>query len=444
MCKRWLIVLLIVVTSAMFRCWAQQFPASSQEATVDQSGGSNANDFRPLSGAQPISLGLGAPQQLAISLAASQLWNSNLTGGVNNLKGWYPGYSFGGSLQLSLEKASSQTTLNYSGNGIDYPDRDPALLTYQNLNFSQSFRVGRWGFTAADSFNYSPNSPFGGYGFGLPTNASFTGQPVLSPQNVPNQSILTPYVDSFYNSVMGQVQYGITPRSSWTASASYGLLRFPDSSLSNTNQITASVGYNYALSAKDSIAVTDMYSHFQYTDFESSFWSDTIQLGYSHRLNGRLALQLSGGPNVTNTTNLGIAQRDVRFGGTGALLYSKARTSLALSGFAGTTSGSGVLNGANTQSGQFSVTHGFSTTWTTAVALGYSHNSGLVQGESYNTIFISPNMRRAITRNLGVNFNYTYQRQLSNVSCIGANCANVSGSIISFGVDYKFRPIRLE
>jgi len=446
MCKRGLTLVLVLATSALLRCWAQQESASSQ-GVVDSGGSSTAqsnNSWAP-SSAQPISLGLGGTQQVDISLAASQVLTSNPIGNVNSAQGWYPGYSFGGTLQLSLDGASSQTRLNYTGNGIGYPDRTPSLLMYQNVGFSHSFRVGRWSFTAVDSFNYSPNSPFGGYGYGLPTNIGNAGQPVLSPQNLPNQSILTPYVNSFYNTVMGQVQYGITPRSSWTASASYGLLRFPDSSFSNTNQVNVSAGYNYGLSANDSVAITDTFSHFQYTDFSSSFWSNTVQLGYSHKLNARLALQLAGGPEIRNTTNLGLAQQSIGFAGNGSLLYSKARTSLALTGFAGTTGGSGVLYGATTQSGQFSVSQRISEAWITGVTLGYAHNSGLVQNQqSYNSAFVSPNMRRAITRNLGVTFNYTYQRQLSSAGCVGPSCATFSGSTFSFGVDYKFRPIRLE
>jgi hypothetical protein len=446
MSKNWLILLVIVITSAMFQGWAQEVPTSPENATLDENRASStqSNDFRPLSGGQPISLGLGGPKQLDVSLNVNQLWTSYPVGGGNAANGSYPGWSFGGTLQLSLDKGSSQTILNYSGNGIDYPDRNPALLMYQNLGVSHSFKLGRWGFTLADAFNYSPNSPFGGYGIGLPGSAGST-QPVLNQQNVPNQSILTPYVNSYMNSVMGQVEYGITRRSSWTASGTYGFLRFPDSSLSNSNQLSASVGYNYALSEKDSIAVSNVFSRFQYPDLDFSFWSNAVQFSYSHQLKGRLALQLAGGPEITNTTNLALVQRAVQFSGTGSLLYSKGHTSMGISGVSGTTAGSGVLAGARTETAQFSVSQALSNTWSTTVAMGYAHNTGLVQGQqAYNTLFFSPNMRHAITRNIGVNFNYTYQRQLSSTGCAGLSCAALSGSFVTFGVDYRFRPRRFE
>ena len=71
-------------------------------------------------------------------------------------------------------------------------------------------KVGRWTLTAADTLNYSPNSPFGGYGYTLaPAQQLRRHSSVVNPQYVPNQSILTPYTSSYFNTVLGQARVRI-------------------------------------------------------------------------------------------------------------------------------------------------------------------------------------------------------------------------------------------
>ena len=68
--------------------------------------------------------------------------------------------SFGGALRLVFDSAKSQTVLNYSGNGIAYPNQTPVWTTYQNLSFSQIVRTGRWTLTGIDTPSaIAPNSP---------------------------------------------------------------------------------------------------------------------------------------------------------------------------------------------------------------------------------------------------------------------------------------------
>jgi hypothetical protein len=388
---------------------------------------------------------MGGRKQMDIALYTTQSWDSAAYGSNSTGSNWQPTTSFGGSLNLGLDRQNSQTSLNYNGHAIAYPNRpDHVWNTYQTLGFSHSVKIGRWGLTAIDSFSISPDSPFGGLGFGLPSGGSGSGQPILNPQYVPNQSILTDYATNYFNSMTGQVSYGLSRRASVTASVAYGILRFTDASFQNTNQITASTGYNYSLTAKDSISVTYTFGHIDYTDFSSSYVSHTMQLGYTHKLNGRFSIQLAGGPEVVDTSNLGFSNVRVQSSGNAAILYSRARTSLSLSYFRGTTGGSGVLTGATTQFAQGNVSREISKAWTTSLSVGYGNNRGLVQQQTYNTLYVSPSMRRAVTRNLGLTLNYSYQHQLASSNCVSAVCGDLGRNFLSVGLDYRFRPIRLE
>jgi hypothetical protein len=401
-------------------------------------------DNKPPSGALPLGLGIGGEKLLNISLNASQSWDSSPPVALSTPKSWEPEPSFGGALRLSFDTIKSQTRLNYSGNVLAFPNGDPTWRTYQDVGFSQSVNMGRWTLTAADTFNYSPNSPFGGYGLGLTANSGAVASSTINPQYVPNQSILTTYAASYFNTALGQVEYGLTHRLSWTATGSYGIMRFPDSALYDSNQLLASTGYNHSLTARDAIFGTYNYSEFHYTLINSSFTSQNIQFGYSHKVTGRMSFQASGGPQFTNTTSLGTKQKQIRFSGAASLAYSRGYTSLALTYFAGTTAGSGVLTGAQTQNVQFTVGRTFSRAWTTDLSCGYSNNSGLVQQQSYDSFYVAPAIRRAVTRNLGLSFNYSYQRQLTQSACSGPVCGTVSRNLLTAGIDYRFRPIHLE
>jgi hypothetical protein len=297
--------------------------------------------------------------------------------------------------------------------------------------------------SAADTFSYSPNSPFGGFGVSL-AGSDFSSSQVLNPQFVPNQTLLTPYATRYSNSVLGEVEYGLSRRSSWTVSGSYGILKFADTQFYNSDQVSASTGYNYSLTAHDSVSVSYSYGRTNYPSLTSHFLTHSAQVGYTKNLGGRLALHIAAGPQMVDVGNLGAADKKVQFSGMGYLAYNRGRNRASVNFESQTTGGSGVFTGANTQSVQGSVGRQISNGWSAALNGGYSRNSGLVQQQTYNSLFVSPNLRRSVTRNLGATFNYMYQYQLSSSTCTTVVCGNLGRNLFSFGLDYRFSPIRLE
>ncbi len=424
--------------------------SSSSAPSVNQSSAGSTDtvraDNRAPSGVQPLGLGITGKKELNIAVNGSESWDSN--SGVTPQSGtdWEPLTTFGGTVSLRRQGNTSLTSLNYSGQGIAYPNRNPAFTTYQGLGFAQSFQLGRWQLLASDAFNFSPNAAFGGFGTVLlpPVNAS--AQPVLNPQYVPNQSIFTPYGTSLMNTVAGQIEYGLSRRSSWTASGSYGILEYTNSGFYNTHQMTASTGYNYSFTAKDSISVSYIYNLFNYDNFNNSFYSNSAQISYSRRVTGRIALQLGGGPQFISTNGLGVSQQRTQFAGNGLLSYSRARTSLSLTYFSGMTGGSSVLLGSTTDQVQFTTSRQLSREWSTAVFAGYSRNTGLIQPQqkSYDSLYLGTSLNRALGKRASATFSYSYQRQIASSNCVGVVCGDLSRNFLTLGISYSFRPIRLE
>jgi len=447
------ILMAAAILVAVNCCWGQVQGAASQNSgpaspigseTTANTASSAPGDNRPPSGAQPVGLGIGGSNSVNISLNANQAWDSRPPVSISSTNSWEPETTFGGELQLNLDTVKAHTRLNYDGSAIVYPNGSPSWRSYQNFGFSQDVRLGRWTLTGADTLNYTPNSPYGGYGYGLAPASGGSSSAVLNPQYVPNQSILTPFASSYFNTVLGQVEYGLSRRSSWTANGSYGILRYPDSNLYDTNQLMASTGYNYSLTARDAIFATYNYSDFRYLAYDSIFTSQSVQLGYSRKVSGRISFQVSGGPQFTNATALGAGQKQIQFSGSANLVYSRGYTNLGLTYFAGTTAGSGVMTGAQTNNVQATIGHSFSHAWTSSFSVGYSNNRGLVQAQSYDSLYVSPALRRSVTRNFGLTFNYTYQKQLTQTTCAGLVCGDFDRSFASVGIDYRFKPIRLE
>ena len=71
----------------------------------------------------------------------------------------------------------------------------------------------------------------------------------------PNQSIYTPLSRQLSNTMGGEIQYGLSPRSSWTVGLTYGGLYYPDQDFGNNHQINVRSGYNRNWTAKDTVSV---------------------------------------------------------------------------------------------------------------------------------------------------------------------------------------------
>ncbi|HLH07347.1 MAG TPA: hypothetical protein VKW78_08920 [Terriglobales bacterium] len=401
-----------------------------------------AADTRPLTGAQPFSLGISGHKQMSVSLFASEGWDSN-PGVIAGTGTAFESLTIaGGSLALQRQLQTSQTALAYSGSVVHYSTSQPAFSTSQNLSFSQNFQIGRWNLTGADAFTYTPNSLMGG-GFLLPIPEQVPDA-VIKPQYAPNQSILNPYGAQYGNTVMGQVAYDLSRRSTWTASAIYGIERFQDFSLYDYNEITGTSGYNYGLTSKDSIGISYNYSLFRYDNFNSQFHSQGLQLSYGRKIGGRMSFQASGGPQFINSGGLTKAANQITYNGSASLDYQRARTSVSISYFTGTTAGAGVLYGATTSTAQVSVSRPLGTTWSATGIFGYSRNSDLTNtSQIYQGLFVGANVHRSLGRYAGLTLNYNYQRQVSD-NCVGLACGDLNRQIAGVAFNWSFRPIPLE
>jgi hypothetical protein len=362
-----------------------------------------------------------------------------------------------GNLSLLETWNRSQLAVNYSGGGSVSTDPLQGNNYYHQLGFVQAFNWERWQLIFIDQFSYLPQAQFG---FGVSSNLATPGiggplqpaLPGLQTNYQPNQSILTSLGPRYSNSITTQVAYDISPRGSVTLSGSYGILRFVQTGNIDTNDSIFSIGYNYALSQKDAIGVLYRFSGYRYIGDPQAFNSHAALLAYGHKVTGRLALQLFGGPEVT-TFRVPVNNKSDRtsVAGGGGVTYASPRTGLSITYNHGVSGGSGQLAGASADQLQNSINYQLSRVWQGNLTLGFARNTSLgLSGTSqvsqtYDSWFAGGGISRPLGRTANFTFGYTAYIQSSRLPvCVVSACStSYVQHQLSLGFQWHARPLVL-
>jgi hypothetical protein len=416
-------------------------------------------DESPLSGAEGFTLGTsaGARSYVSPSIRYSQIGdNSGRTSGSTNAL-WRTTGTMIGSISLQRLTGRSQMTIDYSGGGMLFDTLGSPRGSFHRLGISEHLTFRRLTILLADSMTYLPESSFGaggiggistglfgglgsggigtggfGSGFGGFAGGGFGGG--LVPGISPTQSILTGIGRRISNTSLGQIQYALGPRSSFTASGSYGLLRFLDSGFIESNNYRFMAGYDYKLNKSDTIGVIYSMNMMRFTGIAQSADVHTVHLAYGRRLTGRMALRLSGGPQFGQFDNavIGSSSR-VSWSVRSSLIVNFRSTDLGLNYMHATTTGSGVLVGADTDQVNGSLHKQITRMWSAGFTGGFARNHSIRQlnltgvERIVKTWHGGFNLQRPLNRQASLSFVYDVSGQLGNnpVGCTGITCGRL-------------------
>lgn len=467
---RWAGVLLLVLIFVPV-VWAQDSsqggqtaPAGTPSQTVPNPASAQSNsgspmqpDTHPLAGAYLFTLGSLAEGHNYVQPAFS----------IGEMAATNPGYVSNGKQQLTtatVPEASlalvsrsrrNSVSLDYLGGGYIYNNAPGLSSTFQSASIADDMQFRRLTLGVSDMFSYLPESAFGFGSFGglgglgSSTLGSFgSGLGGVNPSYMPGQSILTSPVGSFTNTALIQAQYALSARTSVTAVGSYGVFQAKQrqSGFLSGNMIDGSASIQHALTARDSVGVSYRYGTFHYTGVDESFDSNSVDFNYGRKITGRLALQLSGGPEFIRSRLGNASRNETLASGFGDLTYALGRNSFGVSGGRFASSGSGVLAGADTEEVAGSWSRRLTRKLSSSVSLGLSHNAGLVSGPSadhYEYLYSGASLTWAFSRYVSLYVNYDYQRQITNAGPCTTNavCAgNLARQIIAVGFIFKPRP----
>lgn len=309
----------------------------------------------------------------------------------------------------------------------------------------------------ADSINYSPEGRGGGgQGFGLlGLDQGFSGNQLVNLNQllVPNNSILTANSGRISNTIVGEVSLTPNARSGLTFSGSYGVLHFVDPGFIDGENLNFRAGYNYTLSARDSLGIVYQHGIFQFSGTSQENSTDTAHFTYGRQLTGRLTWQVAGGPQYTVVNPaIGPTRKLLRWSMSTSLNYHLNRSSMELRYLHATTGGSGFLLGAETDQVQGSYSRQLSRMWRGSFNTSFARNrsltgfAGSLGGRRFNTWVVGTSLSRPVGRTASMSLTYSLQRQTSqNVNCVGANCAfDGFRHVFGIGFSFRFSPLQLD
>jgi hypothetical protein len=398
---------------------------------LDQQTQSVQPDSRPLSGVQNPTIGTPGirhsywvPGIQYSNTARSNALNSTANSGWNTT-------SFV-STDLSLLEAWSHSTLsaNYSGGGYFSTDKGQRNGQYQQLAANYEIDGRRWQVLFVDEFSYLPESSFG---FGGPSALSAPGisgslaVPAAGLQTgyVPNQTILAALGPRYSNSTAVQLTYRVSARGSVTLAGVYEMLRFVDPGNVNSDTEMLNAGYDYAVTRRDSIGFVYRFGAYRYPGDPQALGDHVVQFEYGRKITGRMALKLVGGPEFTGfRVPIGTLRERISGSGSGSLMYSFARTNVAVTYSHGVNGGSGVFSGASSDQVNATFSRQLTRVWNGNMNFGYAKNrqiSSASGSPTFNTWFAGGGLSRSLGHMAYFSLGYQAQIQGASAAAVGTN-----------------------
>ncbi len=416
-------------------------------------------DDRPLTGFQQLTVGT-PPERHSYWIPGISYTNFIQSNAVTQGggSGWYSTSYMVGNLSLSQNWSTSQLSVNYSGGGTLSSNSTVGNGQFEQFGASQTFDWRRVQLTFLDQFSYLPASQFG-FGAGTPLAVPGVGGP-LAPnlpglQNgfTPNQSIFAALGPRYSNSFGTQLNYALTPTNSLTFGGVFGILRFTELGNIESNDVNLNAGYNLQVSRSDTLGLSYRFSTYHYLDSPQAIGDHLAQAVYGKRLTGRLALLLSGGPEVTDyrvPQGPGTKTQYIAPSASANLTCAFPAGGLSLSYNHGVNNGGGVLLGATSDQVMGSGTRKLTRIWSGNASVGYARNTNLggatgTQTLAFNAIYVGAGLQRPLSRTTNFTLNYNANIQTSNnTTCVVANCgANFTTHVITVGLEWRAQPFVL-
>jgi hypothetical protein len=414
-------------------------------------------DQRPLTGVQTPTL--GTPELRHSYWVPGIQYGNTIQNQALNLptpSGWYSNNYVAGNLSLLEAWSHSKLSLNYSGGGVFSTDSTIGNGYFHELSAMQEFTSSRWQLQFLDQFSYLPESQFGFGGvanLNIPGISGSLGPPLpgLQSNYVPNQSIFTSVGSRYSNAGAVQLVYALSSRGSVTFSGSYGMLRFNEAGSIDTDDEIGSIGYSYAVTKNDTIGLVYRFSAFHYSGNPQAIGDQSFNVAYGRKITAKLALQLYGGPNVTNfRVPIGGKTNRISGGGGGTLNYGFKRGTLSLTYDHSVTGGSGIFLGSRSDLLQTGLIHQLGRVWSGNMQFGFARNRSLINvaplgTQDYSAWFAGAGLSRSLGHNASFTLGYTARIQTTNLPVLAAGTSDTSylQHLISLNFQWHTRPLVL-
>ena len=372
-----------------------------------------------------------------------------------------------GSLALQREWSREKLVLEYEGGVGYYNSAGIGVKSIQQFDLENRVSWQRGHFGIHNSFNYLPEGTFGAaYGSlnGLGGILSGGSSPVFFGGGAFGSLGQVPRIMDL---VLADVVQDLSPKSSVTFAAGYGLLHFTGNTVVlgpdlnpvgfiGNSQVTAQAGYSRVLGPHDQAALVYGYQGFNFSVTGLGFHSHVVQVMWGHRVSGRLDFLVGAGPQITQINVSGVQNTSVGTAGRVSLRYHFPQTMLHMSYDHYNTAGSGFFAGQKSDVLRFGVSRPLGRVWSMGADAGYAYSQRLqalptgvgVNAAIYGYGFAGAALHRMFTRNLHGFVSYQFNDLYFNAgSCVlGVPvCQRVSQRhVATVGIDWTPKPIRLD
>jgi hypothetical protein len=371
---------------------------------------------------------------------------------------WSTWSSLYGGIDVHRISGNSAMTLSYLAGGSISNNGSSSNGVVQGLNFADKITLRRETIYVFEQLSYLPETSYGlgGLGGGGLGGISLPGVGGLglAPGLTPDQTVLTTQGGQILsNSLVLEGDTQLSGRSSVTLLGGYSLLHYFGTTELDYGDVNARIGYNRQVTRADSIGISYTYSAIRYDNVAQAIDNHVAQISYGRRITGRLAFQLSGGPEfsvfstpIVANTGASPSTSELYWTISSSLQYRLSRTQLAANYFHGVSGGSGILPGAISDNVSGTASRQLTRTIGSSFNFGYSRNEAVnvsaVGNQAYDYWFGGASLNRPWGRNLNVSLWYQLQYQSSNSSfCIGTSCStNFIRHLISVTLDWHTRP----
>jgi hypothetical protein len=325
---------------------------------------------------------------------------------------------------------------------------------FHDLIVTQEAAWARWHVLLRDDFMASPGASFTGQGMGGPgLSAQFSsllGASLSSIASafVPSETINTGEAMRYRNSILGQAEYSFSRRSAFTFSGSYGLLHFTGPGYISSSLFDVQAGYDYLLDPVNSVAILASYGKIDYTGTGSSTTDYVGALAYGRKITGRLAFQISAGPQeILSAAPGGVGNFHLLFVSVNsALSYERRRSGVSFSYVRGLSGGSGLYLGSTSNTFSGTAHYQFTRFWSGSVNGGYALNNSLAAKGApttqFDNWFVGANLGRRLGTHAQVNFNYGATKQNNPAICpVVGGCGGTGlQQTVGMSVNWHLRP----
>jgi hypothetical protein len=424
---------------------------------VDDSGLTLRPDSTTLTGAQVA--GLGTPDERhSYFVPGFQYGNffRSSTLEAPEVGDWNSTSFIAGNISLLQQWSRAEFALNYTGGGTFATDPKQGNGFYHQFQAQQIFEWRHAKLSVIDQFDYLPQSQFG---FGVSSPLAMPGiggplgpsLPALQTNYLPNQSIFDTLGSRYSNSATTELATYLSPRSTITFSASYGILRFDDPGNIASDDEIGSLGYDYQLTKRDTIGVLYRYTGYTYLGDPQKIGDHVAQLAYGRKITGRAALQLFVGPEITEfRVPLNNQTQRISFSGGGNLAYAVSHTNFTIGYNHGVAAGSGAFAGSTADKLTGSASRHLTRIWDGNIDVGYARNRslggfvGTLSEPEVNSYFASAGVQRPVGRTATAAFAYSAFIENSFAGCSVGACIGYVQNQISVSFQWHIQPIVIE